>query len=106
MIHSGSCFEVGGEGMTSGMLDAFLDGFTGSGLYEQVRLPGPPTTYRQAMTALTCGFIASVVVMVGFGYLVVHHHPKTAYVLISTMFAGTIIRIVRIIRYGRRQDRS
>jgi hypothetical protein len=86
--------------MTSGILDAFLDGFTGAGLYERGRLPGPPTTYRQAMIALTCGFAASCTVIGGFVYLVVHDHPKTAYVLISTWFAGTIVRTVR---YRRRQ---
>lgn len=81
--------------MTSGILDAFLDGFTGAGLYERVRLPDPPTTYRQAMIALTCGCAASLVVMCGFAYLVVHDHPKTAYGLISALFAGTIVRTVR-----------
>ena len=83
------------------MLDAFLDGFTGAGLYERVRLPGPPTTYRKAMIALTCGFAASLVVMCSFVYLIVHDHPKTAYVLISSLFAGTIIRLVR---HRRRQE--
>jgi hypothetical protein len=81
--------------MMSGILDAFLDGFTGAGLYERGRLPGPPTTYRQAMTALTCGFAASLVVLCGFAYLIVHDHPRTAYVLISSLFAGPIIRLVR-----------
>jgi hypothetical protein len=54
-----------------------------------------PTTYRQAMIALTCGFAASLVVICVFVYLIVHDHPKTAYVLISSLFAGTIIRLVR-----------
>ena len=49
-------FRSGGSRMTSGMLDAFLDGFTGSG--ERVRLPCPPTTHRQTVTALTCGFVS------------------------------------------------
>jgi len=37
-----------------------------------------------------------------FVYLVVHDHPKTAYVLISTLFAGIIVRSVR----QRRDHRS
>jgi hypothetical protein len=49
--------------MTIGILDAFLDGFTGVGFYERVRLPGPPTTYRQAMIALSYGFAASLTVI-------------------------------------------
>jgi hypothetical protein len=81
--------------MTSGILDAFPDGFTGAGLYERGRLRGPPTTYRQAMIALTCGCAASLAVMVGFAYLIVHDHPKEAYVLISSLLAGTIVRLVR-----------
>ena len=88
--------------MMSGILDAFLDGFTGAGLYERARLPGPPTTY-QAMIALTCGSIASLMVIVGFTYLVVHDHPRTAYVLISALVAGTIVRIVRTVRHRRGQ---
>ena len=91
---SGKGFPI----MTSGILDAFLDGSTGAGLYERARLPGPPTTYPQAMIALTCGFAASVGVMVGFTYLVVHDYPKTAYVLISALVAGGIVRIVRTVR--------
>ena len=51
--------------MMSGILDAFLDGFTGAGLWEKVRLPGPPTTYRQAMIALTCGCAASFMMIIG-----------------------------------------
>jgi hypothetical protein len=89
--------------MRSGILDAFLDGFTGAGLYERVRLPGPPTTYRQAMIALTCGFAASVGVMVGFTYLIVHGHPKTASALIGALVAGGIVRIVRTVRHRRGQ---
>lgn len=89
--------------MISGILDAFLDGFTGAGLYEKVRLPGPPTAYRQAMIALTCGFAAFLVVVVGFTYLVVHDHPKSAYVLISALVAGGIVRIVRTVRHRRGQ---
>jgi uncharacterized membrane protein len=94
--------EWGGDIMTIGILDAFLDGFTGAGFFERARLPGPPTTYRQAMIALTCGFAASLVVIGGFVYLVVHDYPKTAYVLISTLVAGTIVRTVR----HRRRQRS
>jgi hypothetical protein len=96
ILEAVSALELEGfQIMRSGILDAFLDGFTGAGLYERARLPGPPTTYRQAMIALTCGFAASLVVIGGFVYLIVHDHPKTAYVLISSLFAGTIIRLVR-----------
>ena len=86
--------------MTNGILDAFLDGFTGAGFWEKVSLPDPPTTYRQAMIALTCGCAASLVVMCSFVYLIVHDHSKTAYVLISSLFAGPIIRLVRHRRQG------
>ena len=89
--------------MMSGILDAFLDGFIGAGLYERARLPGPPTSYRQAMIALSCGSIASLAVIVGFTYLVVHDHPKMAYVLISALVAGGIVRIVRTVRHRRGQ---
>jgi hypothetical protein len=65
---------MGWDIMTSGILDAFLDGFTGAGFWEKVRLPGPPTTYRQAMIALSCGFVALVLAMGGFAYLIVHHY--------------------------------
>jgi hypothetical protein len=81
--------------MTSGILDAFLDGFTGAGFYERVHLPSPPTTYRQAMIALICGCVASLVVIGGFTYLIVHDYPKTAYALLSTLFAGAIVRTLR-----------
>jgi hypothetical protein len=63
VVHSGSYSEWGGDIMTIGILDAFLDGFTGVGFYERVRLPGPPTTYRQAMIALSYGFAASLTVI-------------------------------------------
>jgi hypothetical protein len=87
----------------SGILDAFLDGFTGAGLWEKGSLPDPPTTYRQAMIALACGGAASLMVMVGFTYLVVHGHPRTASVLISALVAGGIVRIVRTVRHRRGQ---
>ncbi len=104
MLQSGSCLGVGiGDIMISGILDAFLDGFTGAGFWEKVSLPDPPTTYRQAMIALFCGFAASVIVICGFTYLVVHDHPKTAYVLISALVAGGIVRIVRTVRHRRGQ---
>jgi NhaP-type Na+/H+ or K+/H+ antiporter len=81
--------------MTSGILDAFLDGFTGAGFWEKVSLPDLPTTYRQAMIALACGSIASLAVIGGFTYLVVHGYPKAASILISALVAGIIVRIVR-----------
>jgi hypothetical protein len=81
--------------MMSGIFDAFLDGFTAAGLWEEISLPDPPTTDRQAMIALVCGAVALLAVMGGFGYLVVHDHPKTAYVLISTVAGGILVRLVR-----------
>ena len=41
--------------MISGIFDVFLDGFTGAGLWEEIRLLDPPATARQAMIALVCG---------------------------------------------------
>src|ERR1700730_3816735 len=43
ILEAVSALELEGfQIMTSGILDAFLDGFTGAGLYERARLPGPP----------------------------------------------------------------
>jgi hypothetical protein len=87
--------------MTSGILDAFLDGFTGGGFYEKVSLPGSPTTCRQAMIALFCGCAACLMVIGGFTYLVVHGYPKAASVLISALVAEIIVRLVRTVRQRR-----
>jgi hypothetical protein len=89
--------------MADHILDAFLDGFTGAGLYEKLKPPGRPDQFRQVMTASTCGFIAVVVVLLGFVYLIMHNHPIVAGVLIGTLYLGHIVRIVRTVRRRNRE---
>ena len=87
--------------MTKGALDALLEGFTGAGLWAKSRLPDPPTTYRSAMIALSCGFATSLAVYGGIYYFVVHGYQKTANVLLGTLVLVSAVRLVRVYREKR-----
>jgi hypothetical protein len=73
------------------ILDAFLIGFTGAGLFDR-SFPGRPDEFRFAMTALTSGFVVGLALVVSYVYLVMHDPPKSAGVLLSMWVLGMIVR--------------
>ena len=72
-----------------GTVLAFLDGFTGAGLYEPLK---PPCEFRRAMIAMACGFTSFAAIMVSFCVLVTHDHQTAAYILICMAAAGHFTR--------------
>ncbi|WP_260738215.1 hypothetical protein [Tunturiibacter lichenicola] len=77
------------------LLDAFLDGFTGAGLWEKLSPPGRPDQFRAVMRAGIYGFVAAVVALLGFFCLVIHNHPITAGILIGSLYLGQVVRFIR-----------
>ena len=96
--------------LTGIMLDSFLDGFTGAGMFTRLRLPGSPThvihtlpvnehqlqrEYRYATGSLVLGFVSSLFIVGGFTYLVMDGHPMAASGLLSTTVILSVFAFIR-----------
>jgi FtsH-binding integral membrane protein len=81
--------------MSSAILDAFLDGFTGAGFWEKLSPPGRPHQFKAVKIALTCGFVAAVSLLLGIVLLAKRHHDVWASVLCAALIFGALLRIVR-----------
>lgn len=88
--------------MDNPLIDAFLDGFTGAGLYEKLSPPGRPDQFKAVMRAGICGFVAAITVMFGIGFSAIQNHGVWFCALCVLEPIAVVWRIVR----RRRRDRE
>jgi hypothetical protein len=82
-------------------IHAYMDGFTGVGLFRKLDLPydwslslvdqvDHERDFAVAMSALVAGGIANLVSIGAFAYLTVHDHPKLAFSILGLMVSQII----------------
>jgi hypothetical protein len=79
--------------MKNPYLLAFLDGFTGRGLFTKLKYPGDSRNFKGIMTALTCGFICCLLVVGTVGAAAEYNHEKTAVALCFLLPIAAIGRL-------------
>ena len=81
--------------MNSPLIDAFLDGFTGAGLWEKLSPPGRPDQFKAVMRAGICGFVGAMGVLFGIVVLAVRNHDAWACALCVVQPSAMVWRVLR-----------